>query len=172
MDPRVFRRKAKSPGQISRKRRNLYRRSSWRIVFPSVPLCEGHARQHKRFEEPLTGGRASPRAEKAFSKPAVYSVLDQGRLWASGTTDREDAIPPSAWPWRLPDPTRPMAFICGFLFDSWPVAPKALRRRIYSREFVVNLTGSLYLYERSSLFTPRYIRISGGFGPTCKDSAC
>jgi len=31
-----------------------------------------HARQPKRFEEPLPGGRASPRAEKAFPKPTVH----------------------------------------------------------------------------------------------------
>src|ERR1700731_4621345 len=34
-----------------------------------------------------------------------------------------------------------------------------------------NLSGLLCLCERSSLLTPRYIRTSGGFGPTCRDSA-
>jgi hypothetical protein len=34
-----------------------------------------------------------------------------------------------------------------------------------------NLVASLCLCERSSLLTPRYIRTSGGFGPTCRDSA-
>jgi len=40
--------------------------------------------------------RVPARREGVLEANGVFSVLDQGRLWASGTTDREDAIPPSA----------------------------------------------------------------------------
>jgi hypothetical protein len=47
--------------------------------------------------EPLTGrARVPARRESVLEASSVFSVLDQGRLWASATTDREDAIPPSA----------------------------------------------------------------------------
>jgi len=35
-------------------------------------------------------------ARRSRSQPCIV-VLDQGRLLASGTTDREDAIPPHRW---------------------------------------------------------------------------
>ena len=40
--------------------------------------------------------RVPARREGVLKANSVFSVLDQGRLWASGTADREDAIPPCA----------------------------------------------------------------------------
>jgi hypothetical protein len=49
------------------------------------------------FEEPLIGrARVPARREGVLEANGLFLVLDQGRLWASGTTDREDAIPPRA----------------------------------------------------------------------------
>jgi hypothetical protein len=57
-------------------------------------------RVNLRAEEPLTGRARVPGAPQGRSRSQWYIfVVDQGRLWASGTIRRlpdEDAIPPSA----------------------------------------------------------------------------
>jgi len=75
-----------------------------------------HRRQPKKAEEPLTGraslpvrrslwsyghlrsrsAKLDPRAPRRRSRSqGCILAFDQGRLWASGTADREDAIPPN-----------------------------------------------------------------------------
>jgi hypothetical protein len=55
-------------------------------------------------------------------------------------------------------------FIFGFTGNYFDHPPPNAQKRSDS--------DCLCLRERSSLSTPRYIRTSGGFGPTCRDSAC
>jgi len=67
-------------------------REGTRALTGSGPAA-AHARQLKRFEEPLLG-----RGGRSRSQRCIFA-LDQGRLWALGTIRQlpdEDAIPPSA----------------------------------------------------------------------------
>jgi|HubBroStandDraft_4_1064222.scaffolds.fasta_scaffold617303_2 hypothetical protein len=50
-------------------------------------------------EKPLTGrARVPARRERVLEANGVFRFVDPGKLWASGTTDREDAIPPRCGP--------------------------------------------------------------------------
>jgi hypothetical protein len=63
-------------------------------AFPRPPIGVNI----RRARNPRRGGRASPRAAKGSrSHRCIFVFVDQGMPWASGTTDREDAIPPKAW---------------------------------------------------------------------------
>jgi hypothetical protein len=65
------------------------------------------------LKEPLTGrARVPDRREGVLEANGVFLVLDQGRLWASGTADREDAIPPSDRSGGCPAASRLNCFQC------------------------------------------------------------
>ena len=67
------------------------------LVAPLNCFAKSFGSERIDILEPLTGrARVPARRESVLEAIGVFSVLDQGRLWASGTTDRGDAIPPSA----------------------------------------------------------------------------